>query len=329
MTLPNAAHVPLQQPIAPPSPSFAPWPVFGEREISAAIRVLQSGRVNYWTGEEGRQFETEFASFVGTTHAMAVANGTVALELALQALGIGPGDEVITTSRTFIASASCVVMRGAVPVIADVDPDSQNLTADTIRRRLSPRTRAIIAVHLAGWPCDMDPIMALAREHGLKVIEDCAQAHGASYKGRPVGSLGRCGRLFLLPGQDHDHRRRGRDADDQRPRALGEGLGLQGSRQELRGLFTASRILPVSAGCMKSFGTNWRMTEMQAAIGRVMLDQLPGWVVIRRRNAAQLTAAFRRLPGLASPPAACRNFSFLLQILRVPAPRTPSSGVGS
>ena len=169
---------------------FAPWPSFAEDEVEAAAAVLRSGNVNYWTGEEGHQFEAELAAFTGCKHAIALANGTVALELALYALGIGPGDEVVTTSRTFIASASCAVMRGALPVMADVDRDSQNITADTIRAALTPRTEAIIAVHLAGWPCDMDPIMELATSTGLKVIEDCAQAHGASYKGRPVGSMG-------------------------------------------------------------------------------------------------------------------------------------------
>jgi dTDP-4-amino-4,6-dideoxygalactose transaminase len=169
---------------------LAPWPSFTPEEADAVQKVLLSNKVNYWTGTEGREFEKEFAAYCGAKHAIALTNGTVALELALFALGIGPGDEVITTSRTFIASASCIVMRGATPVIADVDPVSQNVTAETIRPLITPRTRAIIAVHLAGWPCDMDPILALAREHGLKVIEDCAQCHGATYKGRPVGSLG-------------------------------------------------------------------------------------------------------------------------------------------
>ena len=169
---------------------FAPWPSFSAEEIAAATRVLKSGRVNYWTGDEGKQFETEFAAFTGCKHSIALANGTVALELALQALGIGPGDEVIVPCRTFIASASCAFMRGATPVMADVDRDSQNITADTIRAVLSPRTRAIVTVHLAGWPCDMDPILELAHKYQLKVVEDCAQAHGATYKGRAVGSMG-------------------------------------------------------------------------------------------------------------------------------------------
>src|SRR6516162_9621930 len=166
------------------------WPEFTADEIEAARAVLASGKVNYWTGEEGRNFEREFATFVGTKYAIALANGTVALELALYALGVGPGDEVIVPSRTFIASASCAVMRGAIPLVADVDAVSGNLTVDTIAPLLTSRTKAIIVVHLAGWPCDMDPILKLAEDHDLKVIEDCAQAHGARYKGRFVGSFG-------------------------------------------------------------------------------------------------------------------------------------------
>ena len=169
---------------------FAPWPHFTQDEIEAVTGVLESGQVNYWTGEHGRLFEKEYAESIGTKYAIAVANGTVGLELALYAIGIGPGDEVVVTPRSFVASASCVVMRGAIPVFADVDANSQNLTADSIARVLGPRTRAIIVVHLAGWACDMDSITALAKDHGLKIIEDCAQAHGATYKGRSVGSLG-------------------------------------------------------------------------------------------------------------------------------------------
>ena len=170
--------------------AFAPWPHFQQPELDAANAVLRSGKVNYWTGEEGRRFEREFAEFTGVKHAVTLANGTVALELALLALGVGAGDEVVVTPRTFLASASCVVLRGAKPVFADVDRDSGNITAASIRAALTPLTKAIIPVHLGGWPCDMDPILESARERGIKVIEDCAQAHGARYKGRPVGSMG-------------------------------------------------------------------------------------------------------------------------------------------
>jgi len=169
---------------------ISPWPIYERDEIEAVTHVLQSGKVNYWTGLEGRTFESEFAQHFGVEHAIALANGSVALELALHILGIGAGDEVIVTPRTFIASASSVVMRGATPVFAEVNQDSQNITADTIRSQITSRTRAIILVHHAGWPCCMDSILELAVEHDLKIVEDCAQAHAATYKGRPVGTFG-------------------------------------------------------------------------------------------------------------------------------------------
>ena len=172
---------------------FPPWPSFTDDEITAVSQVLRSGRVNYWTGQEARAFEAEFVEWTGSRHAIALANGTVALDLALHGIGIGTGDEVIVTPRSFIASASCVVNAGAIPVFADVDRDSGNLTAATIAAALTPRTRAVIAVHLAGWPCDMQPIMELAAAHGLRVIEDCAQAHGARYRGSGVGTIGHVG----------------------------------------------------------------------------------------------------------------------------------------
>lgn len=172
---------------------FSPWPDFSDEEAVAVADVLRSNKVNYWTGRECREFECDFAGWAGTPYAIALANGTLALDVALKALGVGSGDEVVVTPRTFLASASCVVTAGATPVFAEVDANSQNITAETIRAVLTPRTKAVICVHLAGMPCDMAPIMALADEKGLYVIEDCAQAHGARYKGCSVGSIGHVG----------------------------------------------------------------------------------------------------------------------------------------
>ncbi len=279
------------------STAFAPWPWFEEEVIEAVAQTLRFGKVNYWTGDEGRQFEVEYAATIGCKHAVVVANGTVALELALYALGIGPGDEVIVASRTFIASASCIVMRGATPVMTDVDRDSQNITADTVRAAITPRTKAIIAVHLAGWPCDMDAILGIAHEHGLKVIEDCAQAHGAEYKGRPVGSMGHINafsfcqdKIMTLGGEgglvttnDTDlwssawaYKDHGKRYDAVYNRAHPDGF----------------RWLH------ESFGTNWRITEMQSAMGRVLLRRLPDMVERRRRYAAILTQRFSEMPTL-------------------------------
>ena len=274
-----------------------PWPSFAADEIEAASAVLASGKVNYWTGDQGRQFEREYAAYVGTKYAIALANGTVALELALYALGIGPGDEVIVPSRTFIASASCAVMRGAVPAIAEVDPVSGNLTAETIAPLLTSRTKAIIAVHLAGWPCDMDPILELAGKRGITVIEDCAQAHGATYKGRPVGSMGDIGAFSFC--------------QDKIMSTGGEGGLITTNDQQLWDIawsfkdhgksYDAVHNRKNPAGFRwlhESFGTNWRLTEVQSAIGRVLLRKLPERVQVRQRNAAILDDAFSNIPAL-------------------------------
>jgi dTDP-4-amino-4,6-dideoxygalactose transaminase len=284
---------------------FAPWPHYAQDEIDAAVRVLASGKVNYWTGEEARHFEREYAAHVGCAHAVALANGTLALELALLALDIGAGDEVVVPSRTFIATASCVVARGATPVVADVDPVSQNLTADTIRAVLSPRTKAIIPVHLAGWPCDMDAIMALARERGLKVIEDCAQAHGALYKGRAVGSIGDAGvfsfcqdKIITTGGEGGMLVTNDRTAWSRAWSYKDHGKSYDAIYHQpapVQGLFNWVH---------EGFGTNARMTEPQAAMGRVQLGKLAQSRRARQRNAASLAEAFSRVPGLrvTTPP---------------------------
>ncbi|MBL0210414.1 MAG: DegT/DnrJ/EryC1/StrS aminotransferase family protein [Holophagaceae bacterium] len=287
--------------LEPPKPyaASAPWPVYAEDEIEAVAGVLRSGKVNYWTGSEGREFEREYAASVGCQHAVALANGTAALELALHALQIPPGSEVITTPRTFIASASCAVLRGCTPVLADVDPDSGNITAETIAKVITPKTKAIIAVHLAGWPCDMDPIMELAEKHGLKVIEDCAQANGATYKGRPVGGLGHAGCFSfcqdkiittggeggLLTTNDEAVWRRAWEYKD-------HGKSWDATNRE---------HAPGFRWLHESFGTNWRMTEMQSAIGRLQLRKLPEWTLQRRGNLNRILDALEGHPALRVP----------------------------
>ena len=285
-------------------PPFPSWPYFDEEEIAAVTAVLRSGRVNRWTGQENVLFEQEFAAFAGCRHAIAVANGTVALELALLALGIGPGDEVIVSSRTFIASASAVVMRGATPVVADIEPDSQNLSAATVRPLLTPRTRAIIAVHLAGWPCDMDPLLELAHAHGIKVIEDCAQAQGATYKGRPVGSLGDVAAFSFCQDKIMTTGGEGGMLTTNDPEIWQKAWAYKDHGKDYDTVFCKEP----GAGFRwlhHSFGTNWRMTEIQAAIGRIALRKVPDWVAVRRRHAAALTAMFRNIHGLriTEPPA--------------------------
>ena len=288
--------------------AFPSWPHFEPDEIEAAAAVLRSGNVNYWTGQEGRLFEAEFAQATGTKYAICVANGTLALELALHALGIGRGDEVITTSRTFIASASCIVMCGARPVCVDVDPDSQNITAETVERAITPRTRAIIAVHLAGWPCDMDPILKLASEYDLKVIEDCAQAQGAMYKERPVGSMGDAAAFSFCQDKIMTTGGEGGMLTTNHSDVWERAWSYKDHGKNYHSVYNGEHGIGFR-WLHDSFGTNWRMTEMQSAMGRVLLKKVPGWVETRRRNAARLTSYLSRVPGLriGTPPQNCRH----------------------
>lgn len=276
--------------------AFSPWPSFTAEEAAAVQQVLLSNKVNYWTGTECRAFEKEFAAWAGVPHAVALGNGTLALDVALQALGIGPGDEVVVTPRTFIASVSCVVNAGAVPVFAEVDADSGNITADTIAAVLTPRTKAVICVHLAGWPCDMDPIMALADQHGLKVIEDCAQAHGARYKGRSVGSIGHVGAWSFC--QDKIMTTGGEGGmvttnDEALWRAM---WSFKDHGKSYAAVYEREHP-PGFRWLHESFGTNWRMLEMQAAIGRIQLRQMSSWTAARTTNAAVLAQALAPFAG--------------------------------
>jgi len=284
--------------------AFAPWPFFADDEIEAAARVLHSGKVNYWTGEEGRLFEREFAAFCGCQFAVAVANGTVALECALRALGIGQGDEVITTSRTFVASASCAAMLGARPVFADVDPESQNITAKSIERVLSPLTKAIVAVHLAGWPCEMDSILDLAREHNLKVVEDCAQAHGATYKGRTVGSIGDVGAFSFCQDKIMTTAGEGGMVTTNSDQLWERMWSLKDHGKRYDAVYRREHR-PGFRWLHESLGSNWRLTEVQSAVGRAALRKLPEWLRLRRGNARSLTREFAGIPGLRTtkPPA--------------------------
>jgi dTDP-4-amino-4,6-dideoxygalactose transaminase len=279
---------------------LSPWPFFTQEEAKAISSVLMSNQVNYWTGQEGREFEKEFAAWAGAEYAVALANGTVALDAAFQALQVGAGDEVIVTSRTFLASASSIVMAGATPVFADIDRNSQNINADTIAPLITSATRAILCVHLAGWPCEMDAIMALAEEHDLYVIEDCAQAHGAKYKGQSVGSIGHIGAWSFC--------------QDKIMTTGGEGGMVTTNDRELWSKMWSykdhgknweavyNRQHPPGFRWLhESFGTNGRMTEMQAAIGRIQLKRMSDWHQKRLQNTNAIWDTARQLPGLRVP----------------------------
>lgn len=279
---------------------FSPWPSFTEEEADAVRNIILSNRVNYWTGDAGRNFEKEFAQWVGVSYAVALANSTLALDVALKALGIGVGDEVVVTSRTFLASVSSIVLTGAVPIFADVDADSQNVTAESIERVLTARTKAIICVHLSGWPCDMDPIMALARDRGLRVIEDCAQAHGALYKGRSVGSIGDIGawsfcqdKIMTTGGEGGMVTTNDRDLWSQMWSYKDHGKSWEAVYER--------QHPPGFRWVHESFGTNWRMLEVQAEIGRIQLKKMPEWKARRAANAEKLIESLVSCSALRVP----------------------------
>lgn len=279
---------------------FSPWPSYTQEEAEAVSKLLLSNKVNYWTGQECRQFEQEFAAWCGARHAVALANGTLALDLALKVLDIGPGDEVIVTSRTFLASASCIVTAGATPVFADIDRNSQNITTDSIAAVISERTRAIICVHLAGWPCDMDPIMALARQHGLYIIEDCAQAHGALYKGRPVGSIGDLGAWSFCQDKIMTTGGEGGMLTTNNPEWWSKAWSYKDHGKSWEAVYQRQHP-PGFRWLHESFGTNWRMTEIQAVLGRIQLRRMPDWHRTRLGNANRIWSAASRLRGLRVP----------------------------
>ena len=269
---------------------FSPWPSFTQVEADAVSQVLLSNQVNYWTGQECRQFEQEFAEWSDSKYAIALGNGTLALDVALQALGIGADDEVIVTPRTFIASISAVVNAGATPVFADVDEATGNITPESIEAVLTDKTKVIVCVHLAGWPCEMDGIMRLADQHDLYVIEDCAQAHGARYKGRSVGSIGHVGAWSFC--------------QDKIMTTGGEGGMVTTNDEQLWRKMWAykdhgksyaavyERVHPSGYRWLHdSFGTNWRMLEMQAVIGRIQLKRMPEWTAKRTANAYAILTA--------------------------------------
>lgn len=277
-----------------------PWPSFTEEEANRVSEILLSNKVNYWTGQEGLEFEKEFAIFAESKFSIAVSNGTTALDLALNALNIGSGDEVIVTSRTFIASISSIVNAGATPVFADVDRDTQNISLETIQPVITNKTKAIICVHLAGWPCEMDGILELAKSHNLKVIEDCAQAHGARYKGRSVGSFGDISAWSFC--------------QDKIMTTGGEGGMVTTNNKELWSKMWSfkdhgksydaiyNRVHPPGFRWVhESFGTNWRLTEMQSAIGRIQLRRMSEWTKIRGEYAAKLVRVCREFNCIRIP----------------------------
>ncbi|MHC0046068.1 DegT/DnrJ/EryC1/StrS family aminotransferase [Vibrio campbellii] len=269
---------------------FSPWPSFTQEEADAVSRVLLSNKVNYWTGNECREFEKEFSAWAGCEYAIALGNGTLALDVALKALGVGEGDEVITTPRTFLASASSIVTSGAAPVFADVDLNSQAITAESIQAVLTPKTKAVIVVHLAGMPAEMDAIMALSQQHGFYVIEDCAQAHGAKYKGRSVGTIGHIGAWSFCQDKIMTTGGEGGMVTTNDKTLWSTMWSYKDHGKSFDAIYNREHP-PGFRWLHESFGTNWRMTELQAVIGRIQLARMPAWTAQRQANAAQIDEA--------------------------------------
>ena len=280
--------------------SLTTWPQFDVDQIDAATRVLASGKVNTWTGQNTSAFEEEFAAWCSSSHAIAMANGSLALSVAYLAIGLGHGDELITTPRTFIATASSAVLLGAKPIFADVDMNSGAITAASIAPLITPRTKAIAVVHLGGWPADMPAIRDLALAHGISVIEDCAQAHGARTNGQSVGTFGDVAAWSFC--------------QDKIMTTAGEGGMVTTSRPELWDAIWAFKDHgktheavfgrehpPGFRWLHERFGSNFRLTELQSAIGRIQLQRLPEWTAIRTRNALLLANALGDLPAVRVP----------------------------
>jgi len=279
---------------------FSSWPSFTSEEADSVRNVLLSNKVNYWTGNECREFEKEFAVWSNSEYAIALGNGTLALDSALKALDIGFGNEVIVTSRTYIASVTSIVTAGAIPIFADIDTNSQNITTTSIRSMITKKTKAIICVHLAGWPCEMDEIIELANEFNLYVIEDCAQAHGAKYKSKPVGSIGNIGCWSFC--------------QDKIMTTGGEGGMVTTNDKSLWSKMWSYKDHGKSYKAVyeqkhpdgfqwlnESFGTNWRMTELQGVIGRIQLKRMSNWHSNRISNALKIWNTAKQCKGLRVP----------------------------
>lgn len=279
---------------------FTPWPCYSQEEADAVSNVLLSNKVNYWTGQVTRDFEKAFAEFADTKHAVAVANGTLALDLAFAALDLPKGSEVIVTSRTFIASVSSIVNAGLTPVFADVELDNQNISAETISEALTEKTSAILCVHLAGWPCEMDDIMALAEQHDLKVIEDCAQAHGATYKGKSVGSIGHFGAWSFCQDKIMTTGGEGGMLTVNDETLWRKAWAYKDHGKSYKAVYETEHP-PGYRWLHESFGTNWRLTEMQSAVGLIQLSRMQKWTATRNKYAEKILGVLKQYPFIHVP----------------------------
>lgn len=276
---------------------FPPWPWYTEEIIQAAMEPLRSGKINYWTGPLGMKFEQAFADWCGRRYGISTSNGTSALHVALAGLGIGPGDEVIVPSYTFIATSFAVCQAGAVPVFADTEPHGHTLNPESIAQHLSDRTRAVIVVHLYGEMCDMDAIRAVARENDLLVIEDAAQAHGGTYEGKQAGAIGDIGCFSFCQSKTFSTGGEGGCVvtDDEEVAWRCRSFRDHGyDVKERMNMLELEAALPYIHNMV---GFNYRMTEMQSAIGLKELERIDTWnLPNRRRNGRLLTSLLAGCP---------------------------------
>jgi len=280
---------------------FSSWPSYSLEEADAVKNVILSNKVNYWTGEICREFEKDFAAWVNVKYAIALSNGTVALDLSLRALNLEvlgssiKKPEVIVTSRTFLASVSSIVNIGAKPIFADIDKDSQNMSIENIKSAITENTCAIICVHLAGWPCEMDKIMEIASANNLYVIEDCAQAHGAKYKNQMVGSFGDIAAWSFCQDKIMTTGGEGGMITTNNKKLWNHAWSYKDHGKSYKEVYKAQQ--PKGYRWLhESFGTNARMTEMQAAIGRIQLRKMSEWQLKRSKNANYILEFCKKFP---------------------------------
>ena len=279
------------------------WPWFDEGTIKAAMEVLRSGKVNYWTGSLGMEFEKKWAEYNGVEFAISTSTGTSALHTALGALGIGPGDEVITVPYTFIASSFCVLQIGAIPVFVDVRKEDHCIDPKEIEKKITSRTRAIIPVHLYGNVCEMDEIMKVARKHNLKVIEDAAQAHGAEYKGKKVGSIGDVGCFSFCQNKTFTTGGEGGALITDDEDVAWEARSFRDHGYDVKKRMSLLEMEQALPYIHRRVGFNYRMTEIQSAIGLKELEKLDSWnLPQRRKNGETLIAELKECPQILTLP---------------------------
>ena len=287
---------------------FKSWPNFSKEEANKAKEVLLTNKVNYWTGQECRKFEEEFAEYVHCKYAVATSNGTTALDLAFKAIMLDAGSEVLVTSRTFLASVSSIINAGLVPKFIDVSRDTQNIDVSKLENEITSKTRAILCVHLAGWPCDMDEIMSIANMHNLFVIEDCAQAHGAKYKGRPVGSIGHIGCWSFCQDKIMTTAGEGGMVATNNEEYWNKMWSYKDHGKSYDAVYNTSHN-PGFKWLHESLGTNWRMTEIQGAIGRIQLKKINSWSATRNEYLAKIWKTCSHIDALRVPKFKCLSCS--------------------